>query len=217
MYRFYANQVLEVGKKISLSEEELHHAVSVLRVKQGEEIEIVNGGGVLAYAVFTSPLQVARVKHSPPPHHKKILMQSYPQGTHLELIVEKGTELGITDFCLFPSEKSPFKVLSEARKGRLKKITIAALKQCKRLFLPTLSFYSNIDEMSFPTTILLADPTGEAYTKPSGDSAFIVGPESGFTPAEIDFFIKKKKATPVKISDNILRCETAAIVAASLL
>lgn len=216
-YRFYVDQTLEDGIKVTLSEEEYHHAHNVLRVRPGVEIEIVNGMGALGHALFNKSLQILSVHNFPPPEYKKILIQACPEPSHLEFIVEKGTELGITDFYIFSSEKSSFKMFGDAKKARLKKITIAAFKQCKRLFLPSLTFSPCFNEIPFPTNLLLADPAGGPFTKINGDTAFIVGPESGFTPSEINTFKVEKKAKSIKLSDNILRCETAAIVASSLL
>lgn len=217
MYRSFVDLPLTLGDKILLPKEELHHIKKVLRAQLGEKVELVNGRGDLAICELQESLQILSVSHQEPPTHKKILAIAHPLQTHLEFIVEKGTELGITHFCLFPSSKSPISDYSPAKKYRLNKIAIAALKQCKRLYLPQIA-YLNASKLP-PATYFLGDPKGAPYpsTTPPTDVGFIIGPESGFSKEELAQFQNLYKATPIKLSDNILRCETAAIVSSFLL
>lgn len=215
MYRSYVEDPLNEGDVLPLSKEELHHMKKVLRVKNGEKVELVNGKGILAIGEFQEEMRIISSSFSPPPPYKKILALANPLQPHLELIIEKATELGITDFCLFPSTRSPIQDYSPSKKDRLHKITIAALKQCKRLHLPTITYLTpkNLPHAYY----LLGDPKGKQLpiTIPQKDVGFIIGPESGFTPEEIAYL--EQKASPIKLSENILRCETAAIVASFIL
>ncbi len=219
MYRFYTTDSLSDGLTANLDLEELHHLSRVLRVKPGEAIELVNGKGELAIALFDKEIRVESVQKSEPPLKKSILIQALPEKHHLEFILEKATEIGVTDFWIFPSEKSKIQEISEAFVGRMKKITISALKQSKRLFLPEIQIFRRLSDIKeVPHKLYLADPKGSPFIQERERStAFIVGPESGFTQKEIRYFQEVLAASPTTLSKNVLRTETAAIVSAFLI
>ncbi len=219
MYRFYTHSRLTPGSIAELDPEELHHLKRVLRVRNGEKIELVNGKGQLALAIFNDPIIIQSVHSETKPDRKSVLIQALPEKPHLEFILEKGTEIGITEFWFFPSERSHIQVISDALLSRMKKITISAIKQSKRLFLPSIYAHHHItDFKELSYKLYLADPKGVLFTPPPEPSCgIIVGPESGFTQKEIDYFLTTCKALPTTLSPNILRAETAAIVASYLI
>lgn len=211
MYRFFVPTQFLEGDTLSLSSEEHHHAKKVLRVRPNEPIELVNGLGQLATALFDTSMTLITVHTEPPPTIASHLIQAFPEKGHLEWIVEKGTELGLTDIHLFPAIRSKLNVLSPNTINRLHKLLVSALKQCKRLFLPTLHIHETFPKLDVP--LYLADPSGERFLHPRTSAAMIVGPESGFTAEEKHLF----SAKPVRLSANILRVETASVIAAHLL
>lgn len=217
MYRFFTPLPLTLKSPVTLDDEELYHLKKVLRVRPGETIEIVNGKGQLAKALYDDVIYLTSLDTIEPPQKKSILIQAFPEKAHLEFIIEKGTELGITEFFLFPAARSKLKEISLSQFTRLKKITLSAIKQSKRLFLPEINVQDITDIKKIPCKLYLADPDGGPFTPSHESSGFIVGPESGFTKAEIDFFQKTLNALPTKLSSNILRTETAAIAASFLL
>src|SRR5207248_2602313 len=121
---------------------ELHHLVNVMRTRLGEKIEVVNGQGQLAEAILQSiekksaSLRIESVETSSPFSQRLILAQGMPKQNRLEFIIEKGTELGMTEIWLFPASRSEKKDFSVNQLERLNILTIAAMKQCGRLFLP---------------------------------------------------------------------------------
>ncbi len=219
MYRFYTHSRLTPGSLAELDVEELHHLRKVLRVRNGERIELVNGKGQLATAIYADLITIQSVHSEPKSDRKSVLIQALPEKTHLEFILEKGTEIGITEFWFFPSERSKIDVISDALLLRMKKITISAIKQCKRLHLPSIYAHHHItDFKEHSFKLYLADPKGTTFHHTDELSkGIIVGPESGFTQKEIDYFQTTCKAIPTTLSPNILRAETAAIVASYLI
>ena len=215
MYRFFTDTKLILGGAVELDDEELHHLKKVLRVRPREKIEIVNGQGALGTAIFDESITLLSLIEDSKPLKSSALIQAIPEKSHLEFILEKGTEIGITEFHLFPAERSKLKELSSSYLTRLKKITISALKQSKRLFLPTLEIHSKFPNLTLK--LYLADPKGSPFTPSPESAGFIVGPESGFTKEEIHLFQSKYGATPIALSKNILRAETAALVSSFLL
>jgi 16S rRNA (uracil1498-N3)-methyltransferase len=220
MYRFYSPEKLSMTDPITLSDDELHHLKRVLRVRNGEKIEIVDGKGNLAEAIFDDEIVLKHIHHDPKPETKKVLIQAITEKNHLDFILEKATEIGISEFWFFPAERSKIKEISDSTLSRMKKITISAMKQCKRLHLPTIHLHNTLKEFQdLSLNLYLADPKGEAIIRNSNPTsdAIIVGPESGLTQKEIDFFINTCKAKKVSLSPNILRAETASIIASYLI
>lgn len=215
-HRYFIDTPLLEGARITLPKEELKHIKNVMRTKPGEAIEIINGHGQLATAPYGTEIVIESVQsHDIQTQNGLALALSEPK--HLELVIEKGTELGITDFTIFPSQKSKLKELSLSKKERLTKILISALKQSKRLHLPKIHYLPSKEHLPQDANYLIADFAGETY-KPSKEShTFIIGPESGFTPQEIAFFKDHLSAKPILLSNSVLRTETAAICAAVLL
>ena len=138
-HRYYCNQSLVVNSTLDITNEEKKHLKSVMRTKKGDQIEIVNGRGSLAIGVYDNTITIKDVTHEQPPSIKKNLALGLSEPKHLELIIEKGTELGIDEFLIFPSNKSKYKVLSNNKIERLNKILISSLKQSKRLHLPKIT------------------------------------------------------------------------------
>jgi 16S rRNA (uracil1498-N3)-methyltransferase len=220
MYRFFSQNHLIQNDPITLSDEEMHHLKRVLRVRNGEKIELVDGKGSLAEAIFDDQIVARNIHYEKKPIAKKVLIQAIPEKNHLDFILEKATEIGITEFHFFPAERSKIKEISDGTLLRMKKITISAMKQCKRLFLPSIHLQTKISifkDLSFP--LFLADPNGEPFIKECTENskAIVVGPESGLTPKEIEFFIHECKAKSVSLSPNILRAETASIIASYII
>jgi RsmE family RNA methyltransferase len=67
----------------------------------------------------------------------------------MELIVQKLTELAITDIIFFPSDYSVFKIFPDSKVSRLKKIMVEAAEQSRNYFLPNLVFLKSFDEIFF--------------------------------------------------------------------
>lgn len=140
--RFFVNSPLEVGCEIELTGDELTHLRRVMRKEVGDSVEIVNGSGDLAKAQITSftkrhvTLSIQTLHHTPLPSYTLILAQGLPRMQRLEDLIEKCTEIGVSEFWLFPGELSEKRELSANNWTRLKSITISAMKQCGRLYLP---------------------------------------------------------------------------------
>lgn len=218
--RFYVDQEISQNQTIEVSKDELRH-FKVTRIQKDELVEVINGRGSLAKASFDGDksLVVKEVKTVSPAEYQSVLVQAMPESSHLDFIIEKGCELGITRFILFPAQKSKVRKLSENKSHRTQKLAISAMKQSKRLYLPDIEIVSSLDGITdLPSKVLLADSEGQRLTTtPKEDVAIIVGPESGFTSDEIEHFVSHLKAEKVSLGDYILRCETAAMISSHLL
>jgi 16S rRNA (uracil1498-N3)-methyltransferase len=221
--RFYTPSELLAGAEVVLNDTESDHLVKVVRVRVGEQVELVNGRGVLALARReANALRVESVQHEAPPL-ERILALALTRPALLEWAVEKGCELGATAFWLFPGQLSDKQELSAAQKGRLAHIAIAALKQCGRLYLPPL-----IDKPALRSwgalaeTVLCADPAPhlpyfwELTLERQAAWVWCIGPERGFHEEERAHLEQVLKAQSCRLHPHTLRAETAPLVALAL-
>ena len=140
--RYYIDQALQPGKQLSFEDQEFRHLAQVMRTKSGESIELVNGKGVLADATVDqiskkhAIVHVESIQKQSKPTMPVVLAQAIPRINRLDFILEKGTELGMTELWLFPGKHSERKDLTEHQLERMRGLAIAAMKQCGRLWLP---------------------------------------------------------------------------------
>lgn len=232
--RFYYPKEFSVDSIILLKESEFHHLAHVMKNSVGDEIEIVNGKGLLGQGRIRllkrdhAEIEIFSLTKALPSPPSLILVQAFCQQNKLDFVLEKGTELGVDRFYFFPGERSAKKEWFPSQTERAQAITIAAMKQSGRLFLPTLHFLPNIKEWTevfFPgaSTFFgdLSDSAPSFFTfwkkqKISLPAVFFTGPESGFSQEEAAR-LEKWGALGVRLHPNVLRTETASITALSIL
>lgn len=229
--RFYVKSPLLQDENVRIEGTEFHHLVHVMRAGLGDQIEIVNGSGALAYGAIeliekkSVTIKIDKVSHHPAPAFKVILAQAIPRSNRLDWILEKGTELGMTEIWLFPGAHSERKVLTHHQIERMEAITIAAMKQSGRLDLPLIKMLPELkkwDPLPFPAffgDLSLSAPPFEILWKevsPQQGAFFFVGPESGFNDKEHGL-LKLLGAHGVKLHQNILRTDTAPLAALALI
>ncbi len=229
--RYYINSPLALETTVRLEGAEFHHFSRVLRGKEGEEVELVNGCGTLVLATVDAvtrheaTLHIDTLLKTEDPPSEVILALALPRMAHLEWVVEKATELGCTTFWLFSGTWSEKETLSPTQLARLHHLSLAAMKQCGRLSLPRILMKPPLVEWGkVEGTLLLADTAPstpylwEVFLKKPIATPLIwfIGPEKGFHPDERTFLLKILQATSVSLHPNILRAETAPLVALSL-
>jgi 16S rRNA (uracil1498-N3)-methyltransferase len=223
--RFYLKGPLAKGLGATLKDTEHHHLTKVLRARVGDQIELVNGEGFLASAKVVNItkeqtlLEISDVDFLPAPSSQIILGLPFMRPSKLEWVIEKGTEIGADSFFLYPADYSTQESFSTHQIERFRTITISALKQSKRLYLPHLEILPHLKSLlAKDAVIFFGDTQKNAPMLEEGvhkTTLFVTGPESGFSKQEVDQL--KAKATGCRINQNILRAETAPIVALSLL
>lgn len=219
--RFYIDA--DLSNAVALEGPEFHHLAHVMRIRVGEEIELVNGRGSLAKAKVLSitkheaTLQILSSSDSPIPSPRITLAIPLMRPAKLELIIEKCTELGADAFLLYPAQHSEKDDLSSNQQDRLSHIAISAMKQCGRLDLPPIKILSRFEEIfTIPGIYLFGDTRPAAKLVPTEEPViFITGPEKGFSEKELKEL--DQKATGVRLHKNVLRAETAPIAATCFL
>lgn len=225
--RFYINQPLNAGETCEIADQEFHHLVHVVRLNEGESIELINGKGQLAEGTLESIgkkkalIRTGEVKSEPPPSTQIILAQAIPRINRLDFIIEKGTELGMTQIWLFPSALGERKALTHHQLERLQSLAIAATKQCGRLYLPEIKCLPPLKKWApLPCPAIFGDvrlsaPLFKGLSNPSKGIIVFVGPESGFTDEEV-VNLTEMGAQGISLHTNILRTDTAALAALTL-
>ncbi len=210
----------------TLSEDESRHAVRVLRLQAGDEIDFVDGVGGFYKAVITNPHPKHcefEIKDSVKEYGKRdfrlhIAIAPTKNIDRLEWFVEKCTEIGIDEITPIICRFSERKII---KPERIEKVIVSAAKQSLKAYFPKLnpicSFEEFIKNYSASQKFIAHCYEGEkislqqAYT-PSDDCIVLIGPEGDFSQEEIKLAIECGY-TPVSLGNNRLRTETAGVVA----
>ncbi len=234
MQRFFVPPPLLQQSAFELPEEVAHHLRSVLRLRSGEEILLLDGlGAVCRCRIETLERRCARVltlerwqegEEAFPIH----LLQGLPKGDKMDLVLQKGTELGISTFTpLLAGRSVPSRSAGqEARRHeRWERIIREAARQCRRPLLPRLlpatglaeGLASCSDELRLMLWEEGSRPLGEVLAPARARSAAVlVGPEGGFSAAEAEA-ARTAGFVPVRLGPRILRTETAGLAVASII
>lgn len=233
MHRSYdsALENCNTGEIVSLSKEESFHIVKVLRLKNGDHIEICDGNGRAFLGEIINPSALVQIKilselDSNEPETNVVLYQSLSKGTKMDLVIQKAVELGVNEIVPVATEFSVVKINdSDNKTSRWRKIASEAVKQCKRSAVPLISepvkFKDAIDNMSKHDVSLVAYEcekerkiTDDLFVDATSVGIFI-GPEGGFSQAEIEY-ATQKGVIPVTLGKRIMRTETAAIALSAI-
>ncbi|MBI5273989.1 MAG: 16S rRNA (uracil(1498)-N(3))-methyltransferase [Chlamydiales bacterium] len=224
--RFFTPYELKINQTIELEDKELHHLSHVTRCKVGELVEIVNGRGYLATGIIevlskkSASISITSTHFEERKKTRIILAQSIPLMNHLEMILEKGTELGVDEYYLFPSSKSS-SLPNKEKLSRFDFILTSSIKQSGRLYLPSIKLYPSLQQVPIIHGNRFFGDVREnaSYLQqaPLVDTILFIGPESGFTNDEVLYLESDYMAKGIKLSSNILRVETAAITGIGML
>jgi 16S rRNA (uracil1498-N3)-methyltransferase len=236
--RFYA-AVNDIGDSVvNLSLEETHHLVRVLRLKAGGEAFVFDGCGLEYRCRFKSvennraQLEIIEALGGEVESPARItLAQALAKGEKFDLIVQKATELGAGSIIPLATERADVKLDDESSHRRLerwRRVSLEALKQCGRRRLVeiseplTLEEFCNKSAELFDSLLVFSERGGEPLAsalKNAGRApsvAALIGPEGGWSGGELDM-LAARGASPVTLGPRVLRAETAAIVAVTLL
>jgi len=217
-----------------LDVEQSHHCAHVARQVAGDLFAVFDGHGTEAKARITEiardqvQFEILAKATSPRPAHPVWLAQALTKAKSMDLIIQKATELGVSELAPLQSDHSIAQVgeeKAEARVEKWQKLTIEAAKQCGQNWLPVV--HPPRAPKDFVTAIprgavkLIASLQHEAKPlksvlreqlqglKPGTPVVVMIGPEGDFTPAEIGQ-ARSAGFIPVSLGKIILRAETAA-------
>ncbi len=230
--RFYSTQPI-TSEQATLEGPEAHHLLHVMRASIGQEVTLFDGSGAEFTAQITklnrSAIDLRVVERReinrelPFPLTVGIAL---PKGVRQKWLVEKLTELGVTTLVPLTTERGVAQPTAGALE-RLERSVIEAAKQCGRNRLMQIAPPQSWSEWTTanPAALrLIAHLSGEPFSRVACDALsqslrptqFAIGPEGGFTDAEIAAAIAAGWQT-VNLGPRILRVETAAIALAAAL
>lgn len=239
-HRFYIPASEWNPEQLTLSREEAHHCLDVMRCAIGDRIIVFNGEGVEVEAEIIAAgkkevsLKAFLVSQTDPPPARLTLGQAIPKGKNMDLIIQKSTELGASKIIPLLSERTVVQLNAadlEKKREKWQRVAIEACKQCGQNWLPEVATPMTIDQFVKKTTdsfrlvaaisptaqslkAIINDYLSENESRPTS-ATLMVGPEGDFTPAEISTALGAGFA-PLSLGPIILRSETAAIYALSV-
>ena len=241
MQRFFVepHQIDEAAHQIHIVGTDVNHMSNVLRMKQGEEVWISDGGKKeyrCAIEAFSADEVLLHIIYAQEPDYELpsriYLFQGLPKADKMELIIQKAVELGAYE--IIPVETKRCVVKLDGKKAakkveRWQQIAESAAKQSKRMLIPNvhqvLSFkealkyaesmdirlipYELAKGMQETKEILAAIEQGQSI-------GIFIGPEGGFEEKEVEAAISEG-AKPITLGKRILRTETAGLAILSVL
>jgi 16S rRNA (uracil1498-N3)-methyltransferase len=226
--------MIRIGTGILLPPVKARHIATVMRYREGDEFVVVDGAGK-AYRAVVSSMRNKEVvadiigETAPPPQLPChiTLCAGLLKGEKMDLVVQKATELGARRIVPLIAERC--QVRESGKAGRWRKIAEESVEQCGGVFLPEVSepialgqfmaCYKGgegsrglvfMEDWGRPADEALA-PEGRAIERVS----LLIGPEGGFTPAELAM-AEKAGFVRSTLGSSVLRAETAAIAALAI-
>lgn len=240
MHRFFIAPSRWNPRSLVLDEAEAHHAINVLRLRQGERVVAFNGQGQEVTAEIAEgaskravPLKVLHTTKSPELDCRITLAQAIPKGKNMDLIIQKATELGAAEIQPLLSDRTVARCDdaedAAAKQVKWSQVAIEAAKQCGQNWLPVIGLPRSPKDFLAERArdfdlLLIASLQPDAkhprvwlreHATPKR-ALVLVGPEGDFTPAEVAL-AKSAGCRPITLGPIVLRTETAALYCLSVL
>ena len=223
--RLFFPESLSINLTSKLDKSQSHYLVKVMRVKVGENFSLFNQSGEWEAKITKIIKGVVefsvRKKIRSNTNEKEIWLAFAPiKLNYLNLMIQKGTELGVTRFIPILTERTIVRKINEKR---VNKIIVEASEQSNRLKVPKLEEIVKLDnflKFNQKTNIIFGDlntNNNKLIIKNTEPLCILIGPEGDFTTNEREKILKLKNIIPLKINENILRAETAAISMISII
>lgn len=229
MPRFYCPPPLPPNGSFELPADAAHHASRALRLRESDAVQIFDGIGNECHGIIAEISGKRVVIGDISPIHanresplRVTLAQALSSSEKMDWVIQKATELGVTEIQPLATERSVAKLSSERVEKRIEhwlQVAVAACEQCGRNILPNI--HAPLDIMVWlqqtrttPNTKFILLPEGatslSSQAKPPGQITLLIGAEGGFTQAESESALLCGFA-PIRMGARVLRTETAAV------
>lgn len=229
MQRYFVRQI--ENDIVIFDKDQIHHIVNVMRMRIGDKFTVVyEKQAFLAGISSTNPLKVEILENLNEEHELKnhiTLLYCIPKGEKLDLVIQKATELGVSEIILVQSERCIAKITKENKEKKLvrfNKIALEASEQSKRTNVPVIEKvidFKDIGKYNFDHSFIAYEDEGEISFKQKIENikegetiGVIIGSEGGFSRREVDYAISKGYES-ISLGKRILRSETAVFYALS--
>jgi len=224
---YYPGAIVENSTNL-LSKEHTHYLTNVMRLKRGFNVNLFNKDGEWLSEIIFLDRDRVEVKFlnkikEPSKSTNVELAICLVKKTPMEIILQKATELGIAKIVPIISERTEVKDLNI---DRAKKIVVEATEQSNQLNVPDIQEPQKLKDfinfLDSNTSLFFADINTEKkidnkIIEKSKKISVLIGPEGDFSPNEREMILAKDNVISFSLSKNILRTETAAISALSLI
>jgi 16S rRNA (uracil1498-N3)-methyltransferase len=215
---------LEAGAAVTVTDTQAHYLANVMRAVPGDNLRLFNGADgewqarietVSRKAVTLTPTHQTRAQEPPP---DIILCFALLKRQKTDLVVEKATELGVSAIRPVITARTQ---ADHVNLARLRAIATEAAEQCEGLSAPSIAEpvpLAALLQSWPPRPLYVADERRTApHLRPApGPAGLLIGPEGGFSDAEIEMIGRHDQVRRISLGARILRAETAAIAALSL-
>ncbi len=216
-HRFFIDAGLVAGSALTLTHDEQHHA-HVVRVREGEEVEVFNGRGASFAARYSA--QGLLLTHASPDREPRTALHLAMAIINLDkfdIVLQKVTELGVRSIIPLVTER--VEIRAERYRGkaeRWRKIVFEAVKQSGRSVIPVIEEPAAVEDvMKREGHKILFDADAEPVTSHPGPATLFIGPEGGWSENELRL-ARELGCAFERLGVRRLRAETAAIAATTL-
>ena len=223
--RLFFPESLSINLTSKLDKSQSHYLVRVMRVSIGESFSLFNQSGEWGAKIIEITKGIVGFsitkKLRSLDNKRNIWLAFAPiKLNYLNLMIQKATELGVTRFIPILTERT---IVRKLNQKRINKIIVEASEQSNRLKVPALDEIIKLDNFlkdNQKTTIIFGDLNTKNIKLNFNSKeplCVLIGPEGDFSPREREKVLKFENVIPLKINENILRSETAAISIVSII
>ena len=226
--RLFYPEILSLNLNSKLEKSQSHYVNKVMRIKVNETFSLFNSGGEWEAKVkeitkgIVEFIVTKKLRHKE--NSKEIWLAFSPiKSNYFHFMIQKATELGVTKFLPIIFDRT---IVRKINKDRLQKIIIEAAEQSNRINVPSIEKPQNLksflSENKNTIDLIFTDLNSEnkkfdAKKLTNKPICLIIGPEGDFSESEREEVLTFDGVKPIKINKNILRAETAAISAISII
>ena len=226
--RLFFKESLSLNLTANLDKSQSHYVSKVMRVKVDEVFSLFNSSGeweakILSISKSIVEFSITRQLRQKKTSKELWLAFSPIKSNYFNFMLQKATELGVTKFVPIITERT---IVRKINYERVEKIIIEASEQSNRLVVPKIEKTQNLnlflENNNNKINIIFGDLNTENQNldpkikKENKPICIIIGPEGDFTESEREQILNFKDVQSLKINNNILRTETAAISAISI-
>ncbi len=210
--RLFFSKSLSINLKAKLDKPQSHYVNKVMRIKVNETFSLFNSGGEWEAKIIEISKNIVEFNITKQLKQKENTKEAWLafspiKSNYFNFMIQKSTELGITKFLPIIFDRT---IVRKINKQRLEKVIIEAAEQSNRINIPKIEKPQNLK--SFLSKNKKLD-LNKLTNKPI---CIIIGPEGDFSETERKEILSNEGVNSIKINENILRAETAAISAISI-
>ena len=223
--RLFFKESLSLNFNSTLDKPQSYYLSKVMRMNEGQSFSLFNHGGeweAKIQSINKGIIEFLIVKKLRSANTEKEIWLAFApiKLNYLNLMIQKGTEIGVTKFIPILTERTIVRKINEKR---INKIIVEASEQSNRIKVPSLDKLIKLDnflDLNQKVNIIFGDlntKNKKIEIKNRNPICILVGPEGDFSVNERKKILELKNILPVKINNNILRSETAAISLISII